>query len=111
MLREEFNSLVSERLYNGAPFDVGDSEYPVIETVYAWHPSISNADGKEQVADLYAKFGFVIFLDMLPRAKAMRDIEHRRMEIKESLNDLTREELFVRSSDLNETYDPELPFS
>lgn len=33
MLREEFDSLVSERLYNGAPFDVGDSEYPVIETV------------------------------------------------------------------------------
>lgn len=101
-MREEFNRLVSQKMYDGAPFEIGDTEYPVVETVYTWHPSIGDTDGKEQVADLYARFGFVIFLDMLPRAKVMQNIDYERMKIRESLKELDREAAVVKSGSLDE---------
>lgn len=101
MLREEFNELISKKLFDGKPFDIGDEEYKVIETVYCFHPSISDTDGKKQVADLYANFGFVIFLDMLPRAKVIENIYYERMKIEQSLKELEEEEDFARCGDLD----------
>lgn len=102
MLREEFNKLVSEKMYDGNPFDVGDEEYKVIETVYSFHPSISNTDGKEQVANLYVDFGFIILLDMLPRARVFQNIEYERAKINQSLRELEEEAYLARSGDLSE---------
>ena len=105
MLREEFNKLVSEKMYDGKPFDIGDEEYKVIETVYCFHPSISETNGKEQVANLYIDFGFVIFLDMLPRARVIANIEHERVELNKKLEELNRQAClasFNNLSDVNE---------
>ena len=56
---------------------VTDEEYKVIESVYQWHPVISEVEGKEQIATLYKNFGMVIIKDMLPRAEKAREIEGR----------------------------------
>lgn len=89
MLREEFDKIVSKKI--GAEFMVPDHEYKVIETVYAFHPSIKDNGGKEQVADLYVNYGYIIFLDMLPRAKVMENIEYERYEIDAKLKELKRQ--------------------
>lgn len=48
---------------------VSENEYRNIETVYAFHPSISETSGKDQITYLYKTFGMRIIEDMLPTAK------------------------------------------
>lgn len=66
---------------------VSDAEYKVIETVYQWHPSVKKVSGKEEVAELYERFGMAIFQDMLPRAEKNRELEnqlrHKQAEAKQ----------------------------
>lgn len=40
-----------------AGIKVSDSQYKKIETVYAFHPSIDEVAGKDQIAYLYKTFG------------------------------------------------------
>ena len=98
MLKEEFENLVRELLpeFRG----VTDAEYKVIETVYAFHPSIGNKGGKNQVADLYVKFGYIIFLDMLPRAKVMENIEFERYELNAKYEALKQQEVVASSQSI-----------
>lgn len=67
MMREEFVKLVK--------CEVTQAQYDVVEIVYAFHPSISNTKGKEQVAYLFVNFGMRVFLDMLPTAKQAQELE------------------------------------
>lgn len=104
MMREEFNKLVSEKMYDGKPFDVGNEDYEVIETVYNFHPAISGTDGKIQVADLYINFGYIVFLDMLPRALAIQNIESEEAVIKASLSELERKKTIVQFGNLEDIH-------
>lgn len=61
MMKEEFESLI------GSSISVED--YAVVERVYMFHPAISETAGKEEVSELYKKFGMAIFMDMLQRAE------------------------------------------
>lgn len=54
---------------------VNDRDYAKIEEVYATHPSISETEGKDQIAYLYKTFGMRIIEDMLPTARKAREIE------------------------------------
>lgn len=67
---------------------IEDKDYQIIEEVYAFHPSISNTEGKKQVAWLYVNFGLRIFLDMLPTAKRMEDLENQISSVRHELNKL-----------------------
>ena len=64
MTREEFEAHVAKVLPEGktAP-DPTDAEYKLIEYVYNFHPAISETDGKEQIAELYVKFGMCLIND------------------------------------------------
>ena len=44
-------------------------QYKVIERVYTFHPSISEVEGKKQIAYLYSTFGIRIIHDMLATAE------------------------------------------
>lgn len=59
---------------------VSASQYDLIEEVYTFHPSISNVDGKEQIATIYKMFGMRIIFDMIPTAREAKrlDLEMRR---------------------------------
>lgn len=69
MNREEFES----RITASKPTE---EEFKIIEFVYNYHPSISDVDGKKQIADLYSAFGMRLIRDMLPTAKKAEALEN-----------------------------------
>ena len=50
MTKQEFKALTKR--------DFTDKEYETIETVYTFHPSISETEGRKQIANLFDNFGF-----------------------------------------------------
>lgn len=61
MMKEEFETLIGS--------GISAEDYAVVERVYMFHPAISETAGKEEVSELYKKFGMAIFMDMLQRAE------------------------------------------
>lgn len=89
MTQQEFRALAKR--------DFTDDMYAEIETVYAFHPSISEVGGKKQIADLYNTFGMRVIRDMLPTAIRARDYEariaqkrHELRELQEAYNELKK---------------------
>ena len=68
-----------------------EEEYKLIEYVYNFHPSISETEGKKQVAYLYENFGIAIFRDMEPRANYMRSKEGELAKLRTQMNKVRRE--------------------
>lgn len=79
MLKEEFAAR-AKRAFT-------DAEYGDIELVYMYHPSISNKDGKDQIAHIWDTFGPRLIADMLPTAQTAleydRKIAAKRLELDE----------------------------
>lgn len=73
MMKCEFEAKLSE--LEPIQRTVSDDDYRLIEYVYTFHPSISETDGKRQVALLYHEFGIRIFKDMKPTADRNRELE------------------------------------
>ena len=67
MNRMEF----SERINNTTP--ITEAMQVTIETVYTWHPAISETKGKDQTAQLFNQFGMSIINDMLKTATDVID--------------------------------------
>ena len=44
--------------------EISQKDYSIVEHVYTWHPSISEVEGKEQIAELYKSFGMPIIKNM-----------------------------------------------
>lgn len=89
MTKQEFKTLTKR--------DFTDKEYETIETVYIFHPSISETEvaGKKQIANLFDNFGFRIIADMLPTAVKAREYEgliakkrHELEKLQEAYNEL-----------------------
>lgn len=81
---------------------ITDKEYSVIETVYLFHPSISETDGKVEIAELYVRFGWAVIMDMKPRAELMAQkqvlaIERELSDIKSSMLALQQDMDIVRN--------------
>lgn len=68
--------------------EINDSDYEIIETVYAFHPSVSETNGKEEVATLFNMFGMRVFRDMLPTAQKAKSLESEIRITKNYLADL-----------------------
>lgn len=73
MMKYEFEERLND--IEGMKRTVTDEEYKLIEHVYAFHPSISETEGKRQVALLYHEFGIRIFKDMAETAERNRELE------------------------------------
>ena len=73
MMKYEFE----EKLHEIEPIQrtVSGDDYKLIEYVYTYHPSISDTEGKRQVALLYHEFGIQIFKDMEAAATANQVLE------------------------------------
>lgn len=67
MSKQEFELLVGQWVDN--------KEYELIEKVYTCHPSISEVDGKKQIAGLYLRYGMVVIKDMEKRADKIIELE------------------------------------
>ena len=67
MTKQEFEKLIKN--------PVSDEEYSTIEYVYTWYPTISETEGKAQIARLYTDFGMPIIEDMVARAGKMEKLD------------------------------------
>ena len=78
MTREEFeDNLKNEYMLSKEKIaSISDEDYKKIEYVYTWHPSISNLDGKSQIAWIYVNFGMCVINDMFETASLNEDLEH-----------------------------------
>lgn len=83
MTKQEFADLTKR--------DFTDTEYTAIETVYIFHPSISETEGKKQIASLYETFGIRIITDMLPTANKSREYEEQITKKRHELEELQEE--------------------
>ena len=73
MTKEEFTDRV--KMIKGQDATVSDEDYKVIEYVYNFYPTISETNGKFQIASIYVYGGMTVINDMLPRAKKALEIE------------------------------------
>lgn len=76
MTREEFTEKCKE-MRPEVKLAITPKEYSEIEYVYEFHPSISETEGKSQIAYLYLTFGMALIRDMKVRAEAMDKAEAR----------------------------------
>jgi len=83
MTKQEFKALTKR--------EFTDAEYAMIETVYTYHPSISETEGKKQIASLYDTYGIRIIADMLPTATRAKEYEERIAQKRHELEELQEE--------------------
>ena len=94
MNKQEFEA----RLHGGM---VSDRDFAKISEVYNTHPSIDAVKGKDQIAELYEKFGMRIIEDMLPTAREaaamieeMRTLNIKLNNLKDAYEKLKRGEVY-----------------
>lgn len=83
MNKQEFESRIGK--------EVSNSDYEIIETVYTYHPCISETKGKDQIADLYTKYGMLIIKDMLHTSWLAKNIEDEGRKIRSRIADLQQQ--------------------
>lgn len=67
MMKPEFEDRIGH--------SISDEEYSTIEYVYTWYPTISETEGKAQIAKLYTDFGMPLIEDMVERAGKMEKLD------------------------------------
>ena len=88
MTREEFDKACSSVSVYYRREHVTDAMFDDINFVYTWYPTISDIEGKEQIAILYTSFGFAIIQDMYKRASEACRLQKEISEVKERLRSL-----------------------
>lgn len=92
MMKHEFEDLTGKQ--------VSDEDYSTVNYVYTWYPTISETEGKAQIAKLYTDFGMSLIEDMAWRAgqmeksdKALRENRRSYVRIQNQIKELRGEEL------------------
>lgn len=80
MMKQELEELLG--------YPVLQEKYEKIEEVYMWHPSI---ESKEQMAELYDRYGIRLICDMLPRARRIKDLENKLLILQLECRELQEE--------------------
>lgn len=73
MTKQEFKENVEH--FTGLTASVSDCDYGVIEFVYNFYPTISETQGKMEIARIYAYGGMTVIYDMVARAKKAQELE------------------------------------
>ena len=94
MMKHEFEERVG--------VEISDREYELIETVYTWHPAISEVGGKDQIATLYKTGGMPLIKSMLEAASIMMDLEKERQQAMRRLEEILKRIKAVTAGDLTE---------
>lgn len=70
---------------------LSDEDYEVIEFVYMYHPSISDYNGKDQIATIWKlPGGMRIIFDMLGTAKRAEEIENQIFDARRQIDELEK---------------------
>lgn len=85
MNREEFDRECQRISKDYHAASVTDEMFSDINFVYTWYPTVSETEGKQQIAYLYITFGFAIIQDMHDRAREALKIDHEIARARERL--------------------------
>ena len=83
MTKDEFIQLTDAK--------VSEQDWDIINVVYTFHPSISETEGKKQIAYLYSNFGMRIIRDMEATARRAAYLEAGIQKARNNLDALTTE--------------------
>lgn len=96
MMKHEFEEKLGK--------SVTESEYKDIEFVYTFHPSVSNTEGKKQIAELYKIGGIRLIRDMIPTARKAQLLDGKIMAANANLMELKRQfEMLANGEESEET--------
>ena len=91
MTKQEFIEKLAE-IDRGSAKDaereISNEDYITIEMVYAYHPAISETNGKTQIAGIYMYGGMGVIRDMVPTAAKARQIEVQLRELQSKRSNL-----------------------
>ena len=105
MMKSEFVSKVIE-LGGASDFNeqcINEDDWEVIQTVYMFHPSIPEVNGKEAIARIWMlPAGMRIIRDMTATAKAEEQIEDEMLQIRREISQMNKklEELARKKKNL-----------
>ena len=71
--------------------EISQKDYSIVEHVYTWHPSISEVEGKEQIAELYKSFGMPIIKNMMEAANYAETLDRAMAQAQRQVTDITNE--------------------
>lgn len=77
IIEKRYNRMTKQEFKELTKRSFTDDEYEIIEKVYTFYPTISNTEGKKQIAYLYDNFGMCIIKDMSIRASKTMLVEQQ----------------------------------
>lgn len=101
MQRIEFETLI-----NGT---ISEEDYSIVETVYNYHPSINEVNGKKQISDIYLNLGMSVIRDMYPRAEKISELELSARCIEMKINKIKELKQEVATCSADEVKDKVIP--
>lgn len=70
--------------------EISQKDYSIVEHVYTWHPSISEVEGKEQIAELYKSFGMPIIKNMMETANYAETLDRAMAQAQRQVEELRK---------------------
>ena len=80
--------------------EISQKDYSIVEHVYTWHPSISEVEGKEQIAELYKSFGMPIIKNMMEAANYAETLDRAMAQAQRQVEELRKRIIRVAKGDL-----------
>lgn len=80
MTKQEFEKLLGE--------EVSYANFSVIETVYNFHPSISERHGKTEIVHMYQLGGMAVMEDMYVRAKRLQSTDEVILRLQQRITEV-----------------------
>lgn len=75
---------------------ISDADYKIIEFVYSFYPTLSEVNGKKEIAGIYTFGGMTVINDMFARAKEAQKCEQAIASCKGELNRLSNEYIALK---------------
>lgn len=66
--------------------NVSNEDYTIIEYVYTNHPSISDVNGKDEIANIFKIGGMRLIRDMMKSAEIEENLHQAQLRLQEHLN-------------------------
>lgn len=80
--------------------EISQKDYSIVEHVYTWHPSISEVEGKKQIAELYKSFGMPIIKNMMEAANYAETLDRAMAQAQRQVEELRKRIIRVAKGDL-----------
>lgn len=98
MMREEFSRYVEEM---GGKDTLTADQYKTVEFVYTYHPSISETNGKREIASIYVQYGYRVILDMVETAQRVKEIDDEFLSLRKIMTSLREKKDSIANGEIH----------